>query len=138
MPNPVLEEIGQFLVDKGHGTLGASTDYGIFLGIYPNLPDGMIAVFELPGDAPEMLLADSLGWESFRFSIYVRAVDYDIARAKISALRSDLILVANQTIAAGSATYLTIDALDTPTTLNRDQKQRETLVAMFHAKRLPT
>ena len=57
----ILDEIGNYLVAQGFGTLG--TD--LFLSQLPHGPNILIGVLESPGGEPEFVLGESLPkWEN--------------------------------------------------------------------------
>jgi hypothetical protein len=93
----ILEAVGNYLEDRGFGTLGTN----IFLGILPETPDVCIGVFESAGVSP-MFTMGTAGIEVDKPSIQlqVRSTrdDYPTARDNAENARRLLAEVANQTI----------------------------------------
>jgi hypothetical protein len=117
----LLDDIGQYLQSKGVGTLGAD----IFLGMIPDQPDNLVALFEYAGNPPD------LNWngEYPSLQVMVRNTSYPAGRTKIEQVRDTLHGLCEQVI--NGTRYLLIKAKQSPESLGRDDNNRCEFVINF-------
>jgi hypothetical protein len=93
----ILEAVGDYLVTGGHGTLGTT----LFLGVMPESPDVLVAVYETSGSSPQFTMgsaATAIDAPSLQVICRGSVGDYPTARDKAVTLRTYLGSLANVTI----------------------------------------
>lgn len=117
----LLDDIGQYLQSKSIGTLGVD----IFLGMMPDQPDNLVALFEYAGSPPD------LNWngEYPSLQVMVRNTSYPAGRTKIEQVRDVLHGLCEQVI--NGTRYLLIKAKQSPESLGRDDNNRCEFVINF-------
>jgi hypothetical protein len=121
----VAEEIADKLATLGLGTVG--TD--IFIGVIPERPDAVTAVFETGGEPPEFGFGTpGLKYETPSVQIICRGArgDYATPRARIQLAYLGLPQVQGTTL--GSTYYHMIKPIQTPFELRRDDDARVLMV----------
>lgn len=127
----VLDDVGALLQTQGVGTLG--TD--LFLSTLPDVPDACVALYEYGGGPPQHTLGGtSAKWEEPRIQAVARATTYSAARTKIGAIFTALHAVNNTTLSG--TLYLSIEALQSPFFLEKDQSSRVKMVCNFHIRKV--
>lgn len=86
----ILDDIAQFLVDSGIGTIGTN----IFKSYLPDTVDTGLAVLDTGGPMPDR----DLPTKSPTFQVFVRGADYITGKAKLDAVRAALHQTKNTTI----------------------------------------
>jgi len=129
-------DIATHLQDDAVGTIGATTDWGIFENSMPASPDKCIAVFAYGGSPPD------LSWDGEYPSVQVRvrgeshnvststeravhATTYDKAYAVMKSLHETTRTTINSTM------YYWLAAKHSPASLGRDTKGRDIYVINF-------
>ena len=131
----VAEEIADKLATLGMGTVG--TD--IFIGVYPEKPDVLTAVFETGGSAPEFGFSDAgLKYEHPSVQIVCRGArgDYEGPRTLINI--AYLGLPAVQGMNLGSTYYHMIKPIQSPTVMRRDDDARVLFVFNVTCDKVPS
>ena len=122
----LLDEIGNYLQINGVGTLG--TD--LFTGLLPDAPDAAVAIIEYGGTAPTHTLGGGTAkYEQPRVQVVARATTYSAARSKIETIYKLLQAVSNASLS--SVRYLSIEAVQSPFLLTRDENARAVLACNF-------
>lgn len=121
----VAEDIADKLAILGMGVVG--TD--IFIGVLPETPDAITAVFETGGTSPEFGFGTpGLKYESPSIQIVCRGAigDYETPRTRISLAYYGLPQL--QGVTVGSTYYHMIRPNQTPFVLRRDDNERVLIV----------
>ena len=115
----VLDEIGGYLQTNQVGKLGET----IFLGILPDAPDDVIAIYEYGGEQP-YYVHDKVGisYDTPRVQFVVRSSSYSTARQTADTLYKLMGRCVNKVV--GGTYYVAIQPLQPPFLLNRDANQR--------------
>lgn len=101
----LIEEIARHLHNKSIGTLGTN----LFYGHLPDIDDDFsILVRDTGGMPPSHDIADI---KSPTFQIFIRAISYDVGKAKLEAVRDLLHGVINEYLLPGGIYYRRIFAL---------------------------
>jgi len=130
----VAEEIADKLASLGMGTVG--TD--IFIGVYPENPDVLTAVFETGGSAPEFgFSTPGLKYEHPSVQIVCRGErgDYAGPRALINIAYLGLPTVQAATL--GSTYYHMIKPIQAPMVMHRDDNARVLFVFNVSCEKEP-
>lgn len=88
-----IEQVATYLQAQGIGTI--ATD--IFIGNMPDTPNNCIAVINTGGLAPSMYIPDKRP----TFQVLVRNTDYEAGEIKLSAIRTALHQLANESLVSG-------------------------------------
>lgn len=129
-------DIATHLQDDSIGTIGSTSDWGIYENSMPSSPDKCIAVFAYGGSPPD------LSWDGEYPSVQVRvrggahrtddateravhATTYDKAYAVMKSLHETVRTTINSTV------YYWIAAKHSPMSLGRDSKGRDIYVINF-------
>lgn len=127
----VLDDVGAYLQTQGVGTLG--TD--LFLSALPDTPDAACVLYEYGGAPPQHTMGGTAAkWEEPRIQAVARAATYSAARTKIGAIFTALHAVNNTTLSG--TLYLSIEAVQSPFFLERDQSDRVKMVCNFHVRKV--
>lgn len=119
----VLDDLGVYLAAQGEGTVGTN----IFLGSMPDSPDDLVALIEVGGDPPVDTfgaVAGNINVEKPQIQVQCRAAqdDYSSARVKAESVYKNLHGLAGATL--NGTKYLSIDAVESPFNIGRDQNGR--------------
>lgn len=126
----LLDEIGNYLQTQGVGTLGST----LFLSVMPDTPDDVVSVYDYGGLPPVMTLgAGAAKWEEPRIQVVARATTYSAARTKIGAVFTALHSLLNTSLSG--TLYLSIEAVQSPFTLDRDTNGRVRCACNFHIRK---
>lgn len=133
----LITDVLDFLEDQG--LVAGATGWTRAAGFMPPSPDKVVAVFETPGEPPEMVKAGSAEtkYDTPGFQVRVRAgnFDYAAARAKIGAIYRAL---HGSTLApaTGDPAYLLVRGVQSgPLPLGLDQANRPDMTWNFVAIR---
>lgn len=127
----MLEDIGTYLDTNSALTLGSD----LFLGLIPDTPGNCVALFENSGVTPDFTLgANNLPeLERPELQAIVRNQSYSTGRALADTVYRVLTQIANQTIS--STLYLRIQAISTPSVMDRDDNKRVLFTTNFYVVR---
>ena len=133
----LITDVLDYLEDQG--LVAGATGWTRAAGFMPPSPDKIVAVFESPGDPPEMTKAGSgeTAYDEPGFQVRVRATkhDYASARAKIGAVFRAL-HGSSLAPATGDPVYVLVRAVQSgPLPLGLDESNRPDLTWNFTAKR---
>ena len=122
----LLDELATYLAAQGIGTQGVD----LFNGVLPDSPPDAVALFEYGGVAPVHALGGGQAkYERPRVQVVARATTYSAARSKIETIYKLLQAVSNASLS--SVRYLSIEAVQSPFLLTRDENARVVLACNF-------
>lgn len=129
----MLEDLGGYL-DTQSASLTLGTN--LFLGLIPETVSNCVAIYENSGIAPEFTLGnDNLPViERPELQVIVRDSSYATGRALADSCYRILTQIANQTI--NSVRYLRVQAIATPTVMDRDENRRVLFSTNFYVFRI--
>jgi len=124
----LVEELGQYLQQRGHGTLGTN----LWLYQLPDTPDICVAVRSYEGMDPLASQNDAYpGIERPRLQIAVRSTDISAAMTAAWAIWRDLARITNEIV--NGAFYVSVRPLQSPFIIERDGMNRWVIAANFEA-----
>jgi hypothetical protein len=117
----ILDEVAEFLADQNLAVPG--TD--LFRWSMPDQPDDCIALYEYGGDPPMRTHdAPSIAYEQPRVQIVVRGATASAGRQRIEGIYRTLAGIKNT--ALSGTKYLSVEPIQQPFLLRRDQNDRPT------------
>ncbi len=122
----LIEEIANYLVNLGMGTMGSS----IFLGHLPPSPDNAITVLDTGGVEPDR----ELPIDNPTFQVIVRNTDYETGYNNLLAIKEALHKKANWQIYENGKYYYYIFALSNGGHIGRDDNGRDEFSINFIGK----
>jgi hypothetical protein len=135
----MLSEVSAYLASNSVGVVGTS----IFLDYLPDAPDTVVALFAYPGAGPTSMMGGASGAavvRNPRLQVLTRGTPDGAgtvaARAAIDSIYALLEQVVNTTLS--SVRYLSIEAVDEPALLERDDTQRPVYVCNFEVMKYPS
>lgn len=135
----MLDEVSTYLQTNGVGTVGTV----VFLDYLPDTPDTVVSLFANPGSPPTTVMGGSSGAavvRNPRLQVFTRGTadgaGVVAARVAIDAIYALLEQVVNTTLS--SVRYLSIEAVDEPALLERDEQQRPVYVCNFEVMKYPS
>lgn len=122
----LIEEIANYLVNLGMGTMGSN----IFLGHLPPSPDNAITVLDTGGVEPDR----ELPIDNPTFQVIVRNTDYETGYNNLLAIKEALHKKANWQIYENGKYYYYIFALSNGGHIGRDDNGRDEFSINFIGK----
>lgn len=125
------EDVAAYLEDQGIGTVGASSGWGIYMGLAPSKPDTVISVHDTGGTMgnPDQLYDPTI-------QIRVRSHSYADAYSKAEAIRDDL-AVDNTARIIGDWLYTGFWVVSDIEKIETDENNREVLMMNLRVMREP-
>ena len=129
----LLTDIGGYL-DTSSASLTLGTNF--FYSLMPESPDNCVAIYQEGGTSPISTLGSNNAHviERPQLQILVRNTSYESAESLAYTLFVTLTSIVNQSISGN--TYLRVEALGSPTLINRDNNKRSVLSCNFDVQRL--
>ncbi len=121
----LLDDLGDLLSTGGIGTVGSTSDYGIFLGRMPDAPDKAVSIIETGGIAPYRRMTGTAGdvvAERPRVQVVVRSDQYSTGREKANDAWKLLESLPERTI--NGTRYLYAEAVQSVFVIGRDENDR--------------
>jgi len=121
----LLDDIGDLLSTGGIGTLGSTSDYGIFLGIMPSQPSKVVSIQETGGIEPYRRMTGTAGnvvAERPRIQIFIRSDEYSTGREKANDAWKLIESLPEREI--NGTRYLYAEAVQSPFLIGRDDNAR--------------
>lgn len=128
----MLEDLGGYLDTQTALTLG--TD--LFLGLLPDTPSNCVAMLENSGVGPDFTMGSNNlpKLERPEIQVIVRNSSYATGRSLADTIYRALTQIANQSI--NSNTYLRVQAIATPSVMDRDANRRVLFTTNFYVIRV--
>lgn len=127
----LLDEIASYLASQGVGTEGVD----LFKSLMPDEPSNCVALYDYGGSPPAMTLgAGAAQWEEPRIQVVARATTYSAARTKIGDVFTVLHSLLNTTLSG--TLYISIEAVQSPFLLDRDESGRVRCACNFHIRKV--
>lgn len=129
-----ISELSGHLVTTGHGVLATT----LFEGLLPKSPDVCRSVVAT-GGAPTVRHFGGVAYEVRRYQVFVRDTTYAAAESRAELMHTTFDAIANLSLPAVTPTarYLTVDALQPPYLLERDENDRVVMSFNIEAWRHP-
>lgn len=128
----ILSDIGDYLSSGGIGTVGSTSNWGIYLGKQPDAPDRCVTVYEYGGAASLHAMSSGPGRavaERPRVQVVVRTNSYSTGRTKANDVFR--LLDGLRERAINGVTYKWAAAIQPPFALGRDENDRQLIACNF-------
>lgn len=130
----ILEAVGDYLQSASVGTLGTN----LFLGMMPETPDTLVAVYEYTGERPQFTMGSgATAIDRPMLQVVCRAgrQDYPVARDKAQQIRSLLGAVTQETLSG--LTVLRLAPQGSVNPMGEDENLRPMVSVNFDCMVLP-